>query len=54
MAESQSAGRVVRLSVENNNRARTLYERLGFQVCDQSDFYFHMEWNPPAAVTSST
>ena len=53
MEEVQSvaaaAGLPVRLRVLRLNRARSLYERLGFCVYDETDTHFLMEWLPVKA-----
>ena len=49
-AEADSSGRPVRIHVEMNNPAMTLYRRLGFeQVGDPSGIYLELE-RPPAAT----
>lgn len=46
-AEASGSGRVVRIYVERNNRARRLYQRLGFvEVQDDGGVYLLMEWRP--------
>ncbi len=43
--EARAAGKVVRIYVERTNRARRLYERLGFrQIEDDGGIYLLMEW----------
>ena len=42
--EARSAGKVLSIHVEKFNRARHLYERLGFQVAQDKDVYLLMEW----------
>ncbi|MGH9841960.1 MAG: GNAT family N-acetyltransferase [Blastocatellia bacterium] len=44
--EALRTGRPVRLSVERANRARRLYERLGFACTGDDGMYFTMEWRP--------
>jgi ribosomal protein S18 acetylase RimI-like enzyme len=51
IAEADAAGLPVRLHVEPWNRARRLYERLGFVTIDQRGFYELME--RPASPTVS-
>lgn len=45
-AEAARAGRVLRLQVDKANRARRLYERLGFVPIGESATHWHMEWRP--------
>ncbi|MGA9525318.1 MAG: GNAT family N-acetyltransferase [Myxococcaceae bacterium] len=48
--EARASGRVVRIHVERQNRARHLYDRLGFRnVADDGGVYLLMEWSPPPA-----
>ena len=42
--EARSADKVLSIHVEKFNRARHLYERLGFQVAQDKDVYLLMEW----------
>jgi len=44
--EAKQAGKVVSLHVEKHNRARRLYERLGFETIEDTGVYFQMEWRP--------
>jgi ribosomal protein S18 acetylase RimI-like enzyme len=44
--EANRAQLPVRLQVLNNNRARHLYERLGFVLCGGDDVYYQMERMP--------
>jgi len=44
LAEAAGAGRAVRLHVARTNRARRLYERLGFRSCGGDEVYEAMEW----------
>lgn len=46
-AEAQHAGVPLRLQVLMQNRARGLYERLGFQVTGETEHHFQMEWRFP-------
>lgn len=46
LAEAERARRPVSLHVEKDNRARRLYERLGFEICEDNGMYFKMEWRP--------
>jgi ribosomal protein S18 acetylase RimI-like enzyme len=49
-AEAVRAGKPVGLHVDEGNRARRLYERLGFVVTAESDFYLGMTWRPVAGM----
>jgi ribosomal protein S18 acetylase RimI-like enzyme len=49
IAESEAAGLPVTLHVEQGNRARRLYERLGFVTVSADDVYEMMERPPSAA-----
>ena len=44
--EAAAAGRPVVLHVARSNRARTLYQRLGFAVTMRDDVYLEMQWRP--------
>lgn len=46
LGEAKQAGKVVSLHVEKHNRARRLYERLGFETIEDTGMYFKMEWRP--------
>jgi len=47
--EAREAGLKVSIHVERMNRARRLYERLGFRtVTDEGGVYLLLEWTPPA------
>lgn len=51
MHEAALSGKRVSIHVEIFNRARRLYERLGFrQVGEAESVYLRMEWQPLAAV----
>jgi ribosomal protein S18 acetylase RimI-like enzyme len=50
LAEAEQVGKPVRLHVEPWNRARRLYERLGFRRIAQQGLYWLMEWSPPGAT----
>ena len=52
LAEATRAGQAVRLQVLKTNRAKRLYERLGFQTVSESATHFQMEWLPAAASSS--
>lgn len=43
-AEARQGGKALTLDVMRNNRARHLYERLGFQVVGESEHKFEMRW----------
>lgn len=51
LEEANKAGKPVRLHVERHNRARGLYERLGFEIIEDTGIYFKMEWRPAARET---
>ena len=40
-------GKTLRLDIMTNNRARTLYERLGFSCAGETQNHHQMEWLPP-------
>jgi ribosomal protein S18 acetylase RimI-like enzyme len=44
--EGKTDGRRVTLNVERSNRARALYERLGFRVVHTGEVYLDLEWSP--------
>jgi ribosomal protein S18 acetylase RimI-like enzyme len=44
--EAAQINKPVQLHVEKNNRARRLYDRLGFRVIGDTGMYFSMEWRP--------
>lgn len=46
LAEGRQRGLPVRIHVEHSNRARRLYERLGFHLLDTNGVYALMEWSP--------
>lgn len=47
LAEAAASGRKVVIHVEQNNRARELYLRLGFAVVEDVGVYHRLEWTPP-------
>jgi len=49
LQESAAEGRPVTLHVEQNNPARRLYERLGFEMVVDEGVYHLMLWVPPVA-----
>ena len=46
LAEAAASGKVVRIHVDKTNRARRLYERLGFTCIENGDSYDFMEARP--------
>ncbi|MEM7479890.1 MAG: GNAT family N-acetyltransferase [Acidobacteriota bacterium] len=46
LAEAGEAGLLVRIHVEQNNPAMTLYKRLGFRMIEEQGVYYLMEWVP--------
>lgn len=46
LTEAERAGKPVCLHVAKDNRARRLYERLGFEICEDAGMYFKMELQP--------
>jgi ribosomal protein S18 acetylase RimI-like enzyme len=46
LATSRAAGKAVTIHVEKMNRARHLYERLGFEVTEDQGIYDLMRWTP--------
>lgn len=46
LAEAGASGRKVVIHVEQNNRARELYLRLGFVPAEDLGVYLRMEWAP--------
>lgn len=49
LAEGRASGKSVSIHVEKMNRARGLYERLGFAVTEDVGVYDLMVWRPAAA-----
>lgn len=49
LAEAGASGRKVVIHVEQNNRARELYLRLGFVVVEDVGVYHRLEWTPAAS-----
>lgn len=47
LEEGERSGRPVRIHVEVNNPARTLYDRFGFTPIAESGVYLELEWRPP-------
>ena len=48
MAEADAAGKPLSIHVETNNPARSLYDRLGFEVAEDRGVYLLMR-RPPAS-----
>ncbi len=48
LEDAMAACLPVRLRVLRLNRAKALYERLGFTTYDETETHFLMEWLPPA------
>ena len=46
LAEAAASGRKVVIHVEHQNRARSLYDRLGFEAVEEVGVYHRMEWRP--------
>jgi hypothetical protein len=44
MDKARGGGKTLLLDVMKNNRARLLYERLGFKVIGQSEYKMKMQW----------
>jgi ribosomal protein S18 acetylase RimI-like enzyme len=51
LEEADAAGRRVSIHVEHQNPARSLYERLGFTIIDDTGVYHLMERQPPDRPT---
>jgi len=49
-AQATQLGRALSLHVEINNRARRLYQALGFEVQGQQGLHLHMLWRPIATA----
>lgn len=52
IAESSASSRPLRLQVFLANRARQLYERLGFRIVRATDTHYHMEFTKTAPSRS--
>ena len=52
LSEADSAGKPVRLHVQRGNRARRLYERLGFELVAGDDVYVALQRAPDGRPTS--
>lgn len=48
ICQLQARGRPVELSVWEENRARSLYARLGFREIAREGFRLRLRWDPPA------
>jgi GNAT superfamily N-acetyltransferase len=48
ITEARSTHKQIILFVESFNRAKTLYDRLGFTVVANDQVYFEMRWQPPS------
>ena len=46
--KARRGSKTLTLDVMKNNRARLLYERLGFRVIGQSEYKLQMQWEEPA------
>ena len=46
LSEAAAAGKPVTIHVEKNNRAKSLYHRLGFREIEDQGVYDLMEWRP--------
>ena len=51
--QARQAGKAFTLDVMKNNRARTLYRRLGFQVIGESEYKLKMQWQENAPGSES-
>ena len=51
--QARQAGKALTLDVMKNNRARTLYRRLGFQVIGESEYKLKMQWQENAPGSES-
>jgi len=52
--EAAGNGLPVRIHVERANRARALYERLGFRVVADRGVYLFLEWRAPAGAPAES
>ncbi len=52
VSEADATGRTLTLSVEGQNRVRSLYERLGFRAVEETGVYVRMERDPRPAGES--
>jgi ribosomal protein S18 acetylase RimI-like enzyme len=51
LTEASSCGVAVGLFVEHNNRAHSLYRRLGFNAIADTGIYLQMQWRPASIDT---
>jgi ribosomal protein S18 acetylase RimI-like enzyme len=49
--EATEMGKRLSIHVERDNRALSLYERLGFRPVGETGVYLRMEWDPATALT---
>jgi ribosomal protein S18 acetylase RimI-like enzyme len=49
MDEATEMGKRLSVHVERENRARSLYERLGFRPVGETGVYLRMEWDPASS-----
>ena len=50
MDEAVEMGKALSIHVERDNRARGLYERLGFEPVGESGVHLRMEWDPAGST----
>ena len=53
MAEARPASKPIRIHVEKNNPARSLYDRLGFAFYRDDGVYDLLEWQPETAANGT-
>jgi ribosomal protein S18 acetylase RimI-like enzyme len=51
--KARQAGKALTLDVMKNNRARLLYERVGFRVIGESEYKLKMRWQENAPGSES-
>jgi ribosomal protein S18 acetylase RimI-like enzyme len=51
MDEAIEMDKRMSIHVERENRALSLYERLGFAPAGETDVYLRMEWDPPTSTS---
>lgn len=51
LSGAAAVGKAVHIHVETSNRARKLYERLGFHHIEDKGIYILMEWSPNQSAT---
>lgn len=54
LAEARRKKLVVRIHVEQNNRAMGLYLRLGFSLLEERGVYHLMQWQPQVCLAAET